>query len=387
MSRRIQPLARRPTEEKAESESMMVVGDQARRTVGENLAGPEAPNIPRGNAGGSRALAVRRCEASRAVSALSSMTTGPAPLSRQITATLIFALWKVYFALGLMALIPGALGRSWTTSSFLFSQARIIIYVHRMTPHTNDSAANSVCVFDEDSASGFSNASTPFTGNAIIDCNTPLLPLKGLNVQEGDRSSSGESTNADQTSRCSRCSSCTVQRPTRQLEADHHQQRLQALQCYNVPLACDMSQHPPPPSFIPVPLTKRTVEVPPFLLPGHTVAFQPSGGGRALNLTIIEPFVPFTKSVALLVRSEQWGCDRPMVIKIFDPRFLDERLQMGCPKWRPPEWTLAAEAAANHYPDVRGDDLRLYQALDHLEGEELSDRLAFWEKYFRRALV
>ncbi|KAI9066875.1 hypothetical protein FKP32DRAFT_1645019 [Trametes sanguinea] len=144
-----------------------------------------------------------------------------------------------------------------------------------------------------------------------------------------------------------------------------------------------MSQHPPSPSFIPVPLTKRTVEVPPFLLPGHTIAFKPSGGGRALNLTIIKPFVPFTKSAALLVRSEQWGCNRPMVIKIFDPRFLDERLHMGCKKWRPPEWTLAAEAAANHHPDIQENDVRIYKPLDHLEGEELLARLAFWEKYFR----
>ena len=55
---------------------------------------------------------------------------------------------------------------------------------------------------------------------------------------------------------------------------------------------------------------------------------------QRLVFTIERPFSPFTKSVAVLARCAELS-STPVVVKIFDPRFLDERLPMKYRRARP----------------------------------------------------
>ncbi|KAI5823465.1 hypothetical protein K523DRAFT_404179 [Schizophyllum commune Tattone D] len=83
--------------------------------------------------------------------------------------------------------------------------------------------------------------------------------------------------------------------------------------------------------------------------------------GQRLVFTIERPFTPFTKSVAVLARCAELS-STPVVVKIFDPRFLDERLPMRYRLARP--WSLKAE------PE------------DDVEGQ--AARAALFEAHFRR---
>ncbi|KAM5545648.1 hypothetical protein V8D89_000686 [Ganoderma adspersum] len=66
------------------------------------------------------------------------------------------------------------------------------------------------------------------------------------------------------------------------------------------------------------------MEASPIFFPGQKVTLQIPD--RTLTLTIDRPFAPFTKAVVLLARAPELGPD-PVIVKIYDPRFLDERLQ------------------------------------------------------------
>ncbi|KAI9066874.1 hypothetical protein FKP32DRAFT_1589175 [Trametes sanguinea] len=143
-----------------------------------------------------------------------------------------------------------------------------------------------------------------------------------------------------------------------------------------------MSLHPPPSVYIPS--KKYEVEAPPILSAGRTITFTPSAdpNPRTLTLTILKPFAPFTKSVVLLVRADELGPD-PAVIKIFDPRFLNERLIRTSMR-QPPEWTLAAETAAASLDDSVSEIPLLYPPPPDLDAQGVLARDSLWEKQLRR---
>ena len=110
--------------------------------------------------------------------------------------------------------------------------------------------------------------------------------------------------------------------------------------------------------------------------------------GTSLSLQIIKPFLPFTKSQVFLVHPEPVGNDLPseLILKVFDPRYLDDRIPP--PKSNLPSrlWTLEAETEAAHYRQEiaegkRPDDF----TVDLLYGDEEAE-LYLWEEHFYRLL-
>ncbi|KAI1793604.1 hypothetical protein LXA43DRAFT_1121623 [Ganoderma leucocontextum] len=120
------------------------------------------------------------------------------------------------------------------------------------------------------------------------------------------------------------------------------------------------------------------MEASPIFFPGQTVSIQTPE--RTLTLTIVRPFAPFTKAVVLLARSPQLGPD-PVVVKIYDPRFLDERLQdtPTCPA-RP--WSLELERAAAARWDDPFDELSIWEDPPE-DADGRAALAALWEKHFR----
>ncbi|KAI1784117.1 hypothetical protein LXA43DRAFT_246888 [Ganoderma leucocontextum] len=120
------------------------------------------------------------------------------------------------------------------------------------------------------------------------------------------------------------------------------------------------------------------MEASPIFFPGQTVSIQTPQ--RTLTLTIDRPFAPFTKAVVLLARSPQLGPD-PVIVKIYDPRFLDERL-VDTPHRAARPWSLEAERAANALMDDPFNRRDLYED-EPEDAEGRAARAALWEKYFR----
>lgn len=111
---------------------------------------------------------------------------------------------------------------------------------------------------------------------------------------------------------------------------------------------------------------------------GQKVTLMTDNGQRFV-LTIDRPFTPFTKSVVVLARCLDLSPE-PVIVKIYDPRFLDERMM---PPWSRP-WTLAAERAAPTEFDMdtmREDDPPADDATGQLT------RASLLEAYFRSLLV
>ncbi|KAM5545649.1 hypothetical protein V8D89_000687 [Ganoderma adspersum] len=102
------------------------------------------------------------------------------------------------------------------------------------------------------------------------------------------------------------------------------------------------------------------MEASPLFFPGQTVILQTPE--RTLTFTIDRPLAPFTKAVVLVARSPDLSPD-PVVVKIYDPRFLDERLVNF--RTRLP---------------VRGASKRSDEPEDP---EGRAALAALWEKYFR----
>ncbi|KAI0804727.1 hypothetical protein BC629DRAFT_1247529, partial [Irpex lacteus] len=72
--------------------------------------------------------------------------------------------------------------------------------------------------------------------------------------------------------------------------------------------------------------------------PGATISFLPQNQPNPITFTVVRPFVPFTKSVVLQVRSSDLG-PANVVLKIYDSRFIKDR------STRQP-WSLELEKAA-----------------------------------------
>ena len=110
--------------------------------------------------------------------------------------------------------------------------------------------------------------------------------------------------------------------------------------------------------------------------------------GTSLSLHIVKPFLPFTKSQVFHVRLEpaRDGLPSELILKVFDPRYLDDRIP-------PPEsnlpsrlWTLEAETEAAHYRQEIGEGKRPDDfTVDLLYGDEEAEPY-LWEEHFYRLL-
>ena len=110
--------------------------------------------------------------------------------------------------------------------------------------------------------------------------------------------------------------------------------------------------------------------------------------GTSLSLQIIKPFLPFTKSQVFLVCPEpaRNGLPSDLILKVYDPRYLDDRIPP--PKSNLPSrlWTLKAETEAAHYRQEiaegkRPDDF----TVNLLYGDEEAEPY-LWEEHFYRLL-
>ncbi|PIL34718.1 hypothetical protein GSI_03499 [Ganoderma sinense ZZ0214-1] len=121
------------------------------------------------------------------------------------------------------------------------------------------------------------------------------------------------------------------------------------------------------------------MEASPMFFPGREVTIQTQAPERTLTLTIDRPFAPFTKAVVLVARSPELGPD-PVVVKIYDPRFLDERLiDVEYHPARP--WSLELERAVDAIWDEPFHRRFLHDDPDDPKAPEVI--AAQWEKYFR----
>ena len=107
--------------------------------------------------------------------------------------------------------------------------------------------------------------------------------------------------------------------------------------------------------------------------------------GRRLDFTVDRLFTPVTKSVVVVARCDELS-PSPVVLKIYDPRYNNERngyeSKFG---WRKPShpWSLAAERAAPTTFDPKAIH-RPEPAADDLAGQ--FERAAIWEAHLRHLM-
>ena len=114
--------------------------------------------------------------------------------------------------------------------------------------------------------------------------------------------------------------------------------------------------------------------------PGASIVLT-AADGRTLTFTIDRPFAPFTKSIVLLARCPELTPDAA-VIKIYDPRFLDERVSVVESQPSRP-WTLAAEQAAAALSRDEFDEGQLWED-EPEDAAGRAARAALWEEHYRR---
>lgn len=110
------------------------------------------------------------------------------------------------------------------------------------------------------------------------------------------------------------------------------------------------------------------------------------------TFTVSKLSTPVTKSVVLLAKPDE-GSPEQVVIKIFDPRYLDERIS-DIPSRASYPWDLVNErAAATARPqnlELSDDDLveKMYSdEPEDLSGEALATHNLFWEERFHRLMM
>ncbi|KAF9478420.1 hypothetical protein BDN70DRAFT_783175, partial [Pholiota conissans] len=126
-------------------------------------------------------------------------------------------------------------------------------------------------------------------------------------------------------------------------------------------------------------------------LPTGSIVTLRTVSNQTIEFEIIQPFLPFTKSQVYLVRpkaeAESQRLSPDVVLKIYDPRYLDDRLPPTQKSRRPIRyWSLEAEtkAAVERRKKVESGD-----ALDEFGAELLyEDSVEPWvyEEYFYRLL-
>ncbi|KAI0804720.1 hypothetical protein BC629DRAFT_1437977 [Irpex lacteus] len=132
--------------------------------------------------------------------------------------------------------------------------------------------------------------------------------------------------------------------------------------------------------------TPVPVIVPSMFLPGATVTFtgtaqqSMSDKPTTITFTIVHVFHPFTKSVTLRVCSQQLGSE-DVILKIYDPRFTDER------RYRKPykPWNSATETLAStmYEPGHYVDKGRYDDSPDPEDLAGVAARDALWEACYR----
>jgi len=135
-----------------------------------------------------------------------------------------------------------------------------------------------------------------------------------------------------------------------------------------------------------VPLDSQIQQSNPF--PGGSHLVVRLTDGTLLSLQIIKPFLPFTKSQVYLVRPEpaRIGLPSELIIKVYDPRYLDERIPQ--PKSDLPSqlWTLEAETKAAHYRQDIAEGKRPDDFTKDLLNEDEEAEPYIWEEHFYRLL-
>jgi len=110
--------------------------------------------------------------------------------------------------------------------------------------------------------------------------------------------------------------------------------------------------------------------------------------GTPLSLQIIKPFLPFTKSLVYLVRPEtptgSNGLPPEIILKIFDPRYVDERIPSSKFGLRPRLWTLEAETAAAQYRQEIAEGKRPDDLTVHVVYRDGEAKPYLWEEHFYR---
>ena len=132
-----------------------------------------------------------------------------------------------------------------------------------------------------------------------------------------------------------------------------------------------------------------------LFLPGQKISLKPFDSERPeVSFTVCKLSVPVTKSIVVLAKPDgsEGGPDY-VVIKIFDPRYLDERIS-NVPSRASYLWNLVNEqAAAAVHPQnskLSEDDLveKIYSDdPEDLSGESLATHYIFWEERFYRLLM
>ncbi|THH27659.1 hypothetical protein EUX98_g6527 [Antrodiella citrinella] len=111
--------------------------------------------------------------------------------------------------------------------------------------------------------------------------------------------------------------------------------------------------------------------------------------GRIAEYHIVKPFLPFTKSVVLLAESQPRR--ERVILKIFDPRFLNDRDPPLVSAFTRP-WTLVVEqAAVCARPNLAHMSTRALSSLFYKRQpddiDELAQRDAMFEEFFYRRLT
>ena len=104
---------------------------------------------------------------------------------------------------------------------------------------------------------------------------------------------------------------------------------------------------------------------------------------RHITSTITKPFKPFVKGVALLVHSDSFP-PSTVILKLFDPRYRDERFyKLYCKSDR--VWTLEAESAAVVDPEpLKRDEFgrpdELYEWSSDSDADEENEKSSMRKK-------
>ncbi|KAF8131561.1 hypothetical protein EV363DRAFT_1583820 [Boletus edulis] len=117
------------------------------------------------------------------------------------------------------------------------------------------------------------------------------------------------------------------------------------------------------------------------------ISLKPLNNHPEVNFTICELSTPVTKT------KPDSGDPKQVVIKIHDPRYLDERITVkhGCRSY---PWNLAAERAAaierTKNPDLSEQEpsyVMCSRCPDDLSGEDLATHNLFWEEHYYRIMA
>lgn len=130
-----------------------------------------------------------------------------------------------------------------------------------------------------------------------------------------------------------------------------------------------------------------------LFFPGQRISLKPLDRPQ-VSFTICKLSTPVTKCIVVFAKPDEDSENREQVaIKIFDPRFLDERIA-EIPSHPSYPWNLANEQAAalarsqcSKLSDEELVDIIYSDDPEDLSGEDLATHYLFWEERFHRLLM